>query len=113
MAEESNENKTSVDNNTDTTVVTPWEVKGVVDYNKLVDKFGSSLIDESLIARVEKLTGKKAHPWLKRGVFFSHRDLKELLDLYESGRPFYLYTGRGPSSDALHFGHLVPFIFTK
>jgi tryptophanyl-tRNA synthetase len=37
----------------------------------------------------------------------------ELLDLYERGVPFYLYTGRGPSSDALHVGHLVPFLFTK
>jgi len=45
--------------------------------------------------------------------FFSHRDLKEILDLFETGKPFYLYTGRGPSSEALHFGHLVPFIFTK
>jgi tryptophanyl-tRNA synthetase len=40
-------------------------------------------------------------------------DLTELLDLYERGIPFYLYTGRGPSSDALHLGHLVPFVFTK
>jgi tryptophanyl-tRNA synthetase len=24
-----------------------------------------------------------------------------------------LYTGRGPSSSALHLGHLIPFIFTK
>ena len=29
------------------------------------------------------------------------------------GIPFYLYTGRGPSSEALHVGHLVPFQFTK
>jgi len=95
------------------TTVTPWDVKGVVDYNKLVNQFGSSLIDESQISRFERLTGKPAHPWLKRGVFFSHRDLGEVLDLYEKGKPFYLYTGRGPSSEALHFGHLVPFIFTK
>lgn len=33
--------------------------------------------------------------------------------MYESGKPFYLYTGRGPSSDALHLGHLVPFQFTQ
>ena len=33
--------------------------------------------------------------------------------MYERGRPFYLYTGRGPSSDALHLGHLLPFIFTQ
>ncbi len=33
--------------------------------------------------------------------------------MYEKGEPFYLYTGRGPSSDALHLGHLVPFQFTQ
>jgi len=31
----------------------------------------------------------------------------------EGGKPFYLYTGRGPSSEALHLGHMIPFIFTK
>lgn len=66
-----------------------------------------------MIERIEKLTGRPAHPWLKRGHFFSHRDLKELLDAYEKGLPFYLYTGRGPSSESLHLGHLIPFIFTK
>jgi tryptophanyl-tRNA synthetase len=39
--------------------------------------------------------------------------LNEILDLYEKGEKFYLYTGRGPSSEALHLGHLVPFMFTK
>jgi len=29
------------------------------------------------------------------------------------GEKFYLYTGRGPSSEALHLGHLIPFMFTK
>jgi tryptophanyl-tRNA synthetase len=32
---------------------------------------------------------------------------------YEKKIPFYLYTGRGPSSEALHIGHLIPFMFTK
>lgn len=36
-----------------------------------------------------------------------------ILTLVEEGRSFYLYTGRGPSSDAMHLGHLVPFIMTK
>lgn len=53
------------------------------------------------------------HPWLRRGIFFSHRDFEQILDLYEQKKPFYLYTGRGPSSDALHMGHLIPFMFTK
>ncbi|GKD43974.1 tryptophan--tRNA ligase, partial [Tanacetum coccineum] len=40
-------------------------------------------------------------------------DFNEILDAYERGEKFYLYTGRGPSSEALHLGHLVPFMFTN
>ena len=68
-------------------VVNPWEVsagKGGIDYDKLVDQFGCQ-----------------------------RRDLNEILNLYERGEKFYLYTGRGPSSEALHLGHLIPFMFTK
>lgn len=54
----------------------------------------------------------RAHRFLRRGLFFSHRDLGLLLDAVERGEPFFLYTGRGPSSEALHLGHLVPFHFT-
>lgn len=43
---------------------------------------------------MEKLTGRPAHPLLRRGVFYAHRDLEELLNAYEKGEPFYLYTGR-------------------
>jgi len=63
--------------------------------------------------RFEKVTGKPLHHLLKRGVFFSHRELNCILDLHEQKKPFFLYTGRGPSSDAMHLGHLIPFIFTK
>jgi hypothetical protein len=96
--------------------VTPWEVEaeeGGIDYDKLIRDFGCSYITENLIARVERLTGRRAHRFLRRGLFFSHRDLTELLDAYERGEKFYLYTGRGPSSDALHLGHLIPFQFTQ
>jgi len=46
-------------------------------------------------------------------MFFSHRDFNIILDRYEQGKPFFLYTGRGPSSDSMHMGHMVPFTFTK
>lgn len=36
-----------------------------------------------------------------------------ILDRYEAGKPFYLYTGRGPSSDSMHLGHMIPFVFTQ
>ncbi|ETV94561.1 tryptophan-tRNA ligase [Aphanomyces invadans] len=94
--------------------VTPWEVEaeGGVDYEKLVDTFGCSKLTQDLVDRVEKLTGVRAHRYLRRGYFFAHREFNEILDLYEKGQKFYLYTGRGPSSGSLHLGHLIPFSFT-
>jgi hypothetical protein len=80
---------------------------------RLVHKFGSEVIDEALIERVERLTGRQAHRFLRRNIFFSHRDLNHLLDMFEKGQKFYLYTGRGPSSESLHLGHDIPFHFTK
>nr|GMC64410.1 tryptophan--tRNA ligase, cytoplasmic [Ipomoea batatas] len=98
-------------------VVNPWEVSakdgGKIDYDKLIDKFGCQRLEKSLIDRVERLTGRQPHVFLRRGVFFAHRDFSEILDAYERGDKFYLYTGRGPSSEALHMGHLIPFMFTK
>lgn len=98
-------------------VITPWDVSGgadgKVDYDKLINEFGVSRLTADLVKRIEQLTGRPAHPFLKRGIIFAHRDLHEILDLYEKGQPFYLYTGRGPSSEALHMGHLVPIMFTQ
>ena len=43
----------------------------------------------------------------------SYSELDEILDRYEKKQPFYLYTGRGPSSSSMHLGHMVPFIFCQ
>ncbi|KAG8872702.1 tryptophan--tRNA ligase [Tulasnella sp. 331] len=103
-------------------VVTPWEVQGGVaedgklmgiDYEKLIVQFGTKAIDADLLKRFEQLTGKKPHPLLRRKMFFSHRELGKILDRYEAGKPFFLYTGRGPSSNSMHLGHMIPFMFTK
>lgn len=101
--------------------ITPWEVEGAVvdgkaqdiDYDKLIQQFGTKKIDENTLARFKEVTGHEPHPFLKRAVFFSERDLTKILNLYETGQPFFLYTGRGPSSGSLHLGHMIPFIFTQ
>ena len=92
-------------------VVTPWEVKGNVDYDKLIQEFGVSKIDPKVLARIQKHTGE-LHYFLRRGIFFAHRDLNFVLDEYEKGNKFFLYTGRSPSGNT-HLGHLVPWLFTK
>ena len=91
--------------------VTPWEVKGEIDYNKLIKDFGTEKITDAIIERIRKHT-KNVHYFLKRKIFFSHRDLNWILDEYEKGNNFFLYTGRGPSGNT-HLGHLIPWIFTK
>ncbi|XP_065637802.1 tryptophan--tRNA ligase, cytoplasmic isoform X2 [Quercus suber] len=112
-----NENETQQDKDQEEQVVNPWEVSakegGKIDYDKLIDKFGCQRLDPSLIDRVERLTSRRAHVFLRRGVFFAHRDFNDILDAFERGEKFYLYTGRGPSSEALHLGHLIPFMFTQ
>ncbi len=92
-------------------IVTPWEVKGNIDYDKLIKEFGVSKIDDALLHRIEKHT-KHIHHFLRRNIFFAHRDLTFVLDQYEKGNKFFLYTGRAPSGHT-HLGHLVPWMFTK
>lgn len=114
MARQSAFNYAMLKNNGNEQVVTPWDVEaeGGVDYEKLIDQFGCSSIPTSLIERIEKLTNCEAHRYLRRGFFYSHRELDQILNCYEKGEKFYLYTGRGPSSGSLHMGHLIPFTFT-
>jgi len=91
--------------------VTPWEVIGDVDYEKLRRDFGLDRIEQPLLDRIRKHTGE-LHYMLRRGIFFAHRDMNWLLDEYEKGNKFFLYTGRGPSGDT-HLGHLIPWMFAK
>jgi tryptophanyl-tRNA synthetase len=91
--------------------VTPWDVTGKVDYVKLIQEFGTDPIDDKLLERWKRITGSIPIA-LQRNIFFSHRDLNWILDKYEQGEKFVLYTGRGPSGHT-HIGHLMPWIFTK
>ncbi|MFQ5832701.1 MAG: tryptophan--tRNA ligase [Candidatus Thorarchaeota archaeon] len=92
-------------------VVTPWEVRGKIDYDRLIKEFGTERITPELKQRIYKITQEK-HVMLERDYFFSHRDLKWILNEYEKKNKFTLYTGRGPSGHT-HIGHLPTWIFTK
>ena len=139
--DDNNKNKSE-----DEMVVTAFEVSGAIDYDKLIDKFGSKPLTPYLLRRLENVTVKRGtvpqlHRFLRREIFFSHRDIGKICELLEGWYgvsppsenesesmatdetqsaptppstpcPIYLYTGRGPSSAAMHLGHLVPFLFT-
>ncbi|MDW0332817.1 MAG: tryptophan--tRNA ligase [Nitrososphaeraceae archaeon] len=91
--------------------VTPWDVEGQIDYDRLIKEFGTQSIDSDILEQFKKITGE-VHPLLKLHYFFSHRDLDFILHKVESGEKIYLYTGRGPSG-MVHMGHLMPWMFTK
>jgi tryptophanyl-tRNA synthetase len=89
-------------------VVTPYEVKGKIDYVRLRELFGTQELTPELLARIHHLAGGELHPLLSRGIYYSQRDLGPLLNDYANGKPFFLYSGRGPSGP-LHTSHLVSF----
>ncbi|KKA31042.1 hypothetical protein TD95_002961 [Thielaviopsis punctulata] len=102
--------------------INPWSVSGeigedgkvkAIDYRKLTEEFGTTLIDDALLERFERVTGHKPHRFMRRQIVFSHRDMSMILDRYEKNEPFFLYTGRGPSSDSMHVGHVQVFQFVK
>jgi len=96
-------------------IVTPWEVKGNVDYDKIIEEFGLKKIDDVILKRIEGIArkkGKPLHHLLRRKIFYAHRDLKWILDEYDKGNKFFLYTGRSPSG-GIHLGHIFVWEFTK
>ena len=91
-------------------VITPWEVEGKIDYEKIAREFGLKEIDDELIYKIKSFTND-LHILLRRKYFFAHRDLDVVLnELMNNG--FFIYTGRGPSGP-MHIGHLIPFLLTK
>ena len=87
--------------------VTPWEVSGDIDYEKLIKEFGTNEIPESMR---KKLGG--CHPLIRRKLYFSHRDFDKWLEAKEKGKKVSVITGRGPS-EKMHLGHLIAFLVAK
>jgi tryptophanyl-tRNA synthetase len=92
-------------------VVTPWEVSGDIDYDKLMEQFGVQPMNKKIEEKIAKHAGFK-HLQLRRGVYLSHTDTDWWIKEYEKGNKVGLYTGRGPSGH-VHLGHLLPWFFCK
>jgi len=86
--------------------ITPWEVEGKIDYEKIFKMFGVQKFDENIKQKLKRKTGD-LHLLFRRNVVFAHRDFEKALE-----KGFFLYTGRGPSGP-MHIGHIIPFYLTK
>src|SRR3989344_6082302 len=87
--------------------VTPYEVSGEVNYDKLLKDFGVTPISEAIYKKLER-----CHPLIRRRIYFSHRDFDKWLSEHEKGKKVSVITGRGPS-EKMHLGHLVPFLLAR
>lgn len=91
--------------------VTPWDVEGNVNYQKLIEKFGTERINNKLKKEWFKEAGDE-NLYMKRDFVFSHRDFDKVLEEYREGEGFFLYTGIGPSGP-MHIGHIIAFKMTQ
>lgn len=91
--------------------ITPYTVEGEINYENIAKRFGIKFIDEDLKKRIEKDAGS-LHFMIRRGIYYAHRDLDWILNEYEKGNKFYLYTGIAPSR-SMTMGHLIPFVLTQ
>ncbi|MDE1860580.1 MAG: tryptophan--tRNA ligase [Candidatus Micrarchaeota archaeon] len=91
--------------------VTPYDVEGTVDYEATMHKFGIEPISEEARKRIIDHAGS-LHPLISRNIYFGQRDLKWLLDEYDKGNEFYIYTGIAPSG-SMTIAHLIPFMMAK
>lgn len=101
--------------------ITPWSAETTnntsemttFNYDHVITKFGCQKITHENLEAFEKIIKKPVHRLLRRNLGFAHRDLDKFLECIEKKEKFYLYTGRGPSSQSMHLGHAIPFVFCK
>ncbi|CAH1760599.1 17744_t:CDS:2 [Entrophospora sp. SA101] len=68
-----NENNNQIIKDPQEQIVNPWNVRGAIiegepqaiNYDKLIEQFGTKSIEKDLLERFETLTGKKCHVWLQ------------------------------------------------
>ena len=77
--------------------VTPWEVKGNIDYDKLIKNFGLKPLKN-----LPEIFQKQV--LFRREIIFAHRDFKRIVDAVENNDSFVMMTGLMPSGK-FHFGH--------
>jgi len=79
--------------------VTPWEVSGRVDYDKLVSKFGIHLIHELPAKFNDNIL-------FRRKIIFAHRDFGSVISAINNNKKFVMMTGLMPTGK-FHLGHML------
>jgi len=80
--------------------VTPWEVSGEINYQRLIKQFGLKPLSSNL---PKKLSDNSL---FRRKIIFAHRDFDKIIDCIKNKKKFVMMTGLMPSGK-FHFGHKV------
>jgi tryptophanyl-tRNA synthetase len=87
--------------NTTESQVTPWEVKGDINYDKLIKEFGVQPLDKSLLPKEFQ-----NNILFRREIIFAHRSFEQILNAIEHKKPFVMMTGLMPTGK-FHIGHML------
>ena len=77
----------------------PWEVRGEINYNKLVKDFGVSIMED-----LPEIFNKEI--LFRRKIIFAHRDYQRILESVKNKKKFVMMTGLMPTGK-FHLGHLL------
>lgn len=79
--------------------ITPWDVDGEIDYEKLVREFG--------VTSLRELPGVfNENVLFRRGIVFAHRDIQRILEAVKNKKKFVMMTGLMPTGK-FHIGHMI------
>jgi len=78
--------------------ITPWEVSGKINYERLIKEFGLTALPSKLPEVF------KNNILFKRKFIFAHRDFDRILSAYQNKKKFVMMTGLMPSG-VFHLGH--------
>lgn len=79
--------------------VTPWEVSGDIDYERLMKEFGISALKE-----LPEIFNKEI--FFRRKIVFAHRDIQKILEAVKNKHKFVMMTGLMPTGK-FHIGHML------
>lgn len=82
-----------------TNIFNPWEVKGDINYEKLVKEFGIKPLDDLPVEFSNNLL-------FRRKKIFAHRDFEQIIDCVKTNKPFVMMTGLMPTGK-FHIGHMI------
>jgi tryptophanyl-tRNA synthetase len=80
-------------------VVNPWEVKGSIDYDRLIKEFGINPLKDL----PEIFNGNIL---FRRKTVFAHRDIQRILEAIKNKKKFVMMTGCMPTGK-FHLGHML------